>query len=761
MNIEFFELFDLTKAKYIIEKYEDIKHNFRPESEERLNNINLDPLVLFKKYVSKSKVNKNLNTTNIIKVQYKQNNDVGRFFANGSLSLQSLPREIRQTISNEFYYDVDIKNCHPVLLQQYAKANGLKHEYIKIYNKLRSDLLLEYSKKYNTSIDDVKKSFLSMLNGGKKFLHMRDNDLPEFVKAFKNEVVHIQQYIFENEPIYKKLGIANAKKKQEQLKTKSSNELGSTMNIMLCDIENKILQCIIKHLNDKDLIKSSIVMVFDGFMILKENLKNIVIEDLLKELQNVVHEELKYKIKLVVKPMENIIPIPKDYIPKDNKSNLYVDDYNEFKTEFEKNVFKIKFPISFGVINHNKDLEIVSRQDLIHIYENLQIRKYSKNGEINNVCFVNEWLKDKNMKTYDQIDFLPMQKLNDNIYNTFTGYQVTKENIEFDDSLNIEDSFIYQHFKMILCKNDDKTFEYMSNVLSRILKNPSNLTHTAEIFKSIPGVGKDTFFNWFGNDIIGKKYYVSTEKPELIFGRFNSTLKDNILMIINETSGKDTFTISEYIKAHVTNVTINVEKKGIDPYKISNCSHVVFLTNNDNSIKIESDDRRFAAIECNNDKANNEEHFTNLRSEIKSKKYNMCFYKWLINIDSDNYNFERNRPKTDLYNEMQSMNIPPLALFLKKIVIKNVEKCQSNSLFKRFHEFLEKYNINAKYSIQSFGRDVNKFEGITKTKSNNINYVFDIPKLKEFLTKKYKMEFYDSNEDDIDFIDEQLYNIEI
>ena len=104
------------------------------------------------------------------------------------------------------------------------------------------------------------------------------------------------------------------------------------------------------------------------------------------------------------------------------------------------------------------------------------------------MCFLNEWLKDKNMKTYDQIDFLPMQKLNDNIYNTFTGYQVTKENIEFDDSLNIEDSFIYQHFKMILCKNDDKTFEYMSNVLSRILKNPSNLTHTAEIFKSIPGV---------------------------------------------------------------------------------------------------------------------------------------------------------------------------------------------------------------------------------------------------------------------------------
>jgi hypothetical protein len=37
----------ITKANYIIENYEDIKAKFRPESEERLNNINMDPLTLF------------------------------------------------------------------------------------------------------------------------------------------------------------------------------------------------------------------------------------------------------------------------------------------------------------------------------------------------------------------------------------------------------------------------------------------------------------------------------------------------------------------------------------------------------------------------------------------------------------------------------------------------------------------------------------------------------------------------------------------
>ena len=31
------------------------------------------------------------------------------------------------------------------------------------------------------------------------------------------------------------------------------------------------------------------------------------------------------------------------------------------------------------------------------------------------------------MRTYDQIDFLPMQEAPSNIYNTFTGYKIMNE----------------------------------------------------------------------------------------------------------------------------------------------------------------------------------------------------------------------------------------------------------------------------------------------------------------------------------------------
>ena len=103
-------------------------------------------------------------------------------------------------------------------------------------------------------------------------------------------------------------------------------------------------------------------------------------------------------------------------------------------------------------------------------------------------------------------------------------------------------------------------------------------------------------------------------------------LENNILMIVNEASGKDTYSINENIKAHVTNISINIEHKGLKPCKIYNCSHVTFLTNNENSVKIDVEDRRFAAIECCDKYANNKEYFSKLLAETKSKKYNMCFY---------------------------------------------------------------------------------------------------------------------------------------
>lgn len=46
-------------------------------------------------------------------------------FARGSLSLQCMFREVRNTIARDYYHDVDMANAHPVILRQFCDKLGI------------------------------------------------------------------------------------------------------------------------------------------------------------------------------------------------------------------------------------------------------------------------------------------------------------------------------------------------------------------------------------------------------------------------------------------------------------------------------------------------------------------------------------------------------------------------------------------------------------------------------------------------------------
>ena len=118
--IELEERFDQHKLNYIIKNKDTLRDRMRATCFED----GYDPFHIAQKYLSKS-------ANGTIKTKYKQNASFGRFYAVGSLSLQSMPREIRHTIATEFYVDIDIKNAHPVILAHLCSkmgspANGLR-----------------------------------------------------------------------------------------------------------------------------------------------------------------------------------------------------------------------------------------------------------------------------------------------------------------------------------------------------------------------------------------------------------------------------------------------------------------------------------------------------------------------------------------------------------------------------------------------------------------------------------------------------------
>eukprot|EP01041_Mallomonas_annulata_P006002 gene6002-12099_t len=218
-----------------------------------------------------------------------------------------------------------------------------------------------------------------------------------------------------------------------------------------------------------------------------------------------------------------------------------------------------------------------------------------------------------NFKVINPIMFISV--VPDNVYNTFNGYEVEKKEIIKND---IENSLIIKHIKN-LCNNDDGVFDYVIKFLARKIQQRYKLTNTALIFKSNEGAGKDIFFNWFGNKILGFEYYINTEKPELLFGKFTSSLENKIMIVVNEVNGRDTFQINENIKCAITAEKNIIEHKGLKPYENNNHIGYIVLTNNDNPKNVPADDRSFCGIECNNKICNDKEYFTDLKKETDNE----------------------------------------------------------------------------------------------------------------------------------------------
>ncbi len=100
-------------AYKIVQNWDSIMNDFPEMRQEKIQSSideGVDPLCALKKIVKQKK--------DILHTKYnfsKRLKTYGRLFAQNP-SLSNLPREIRNSIANEIYYDVDIKNCHPQCL---------------------------------------------------------------------------------------------------------------------------------------------------------------------------------------------------------------------------------------------------------------------------------------------------------------------------------------------------------------------------------------------------------------------------------------------------------------------------------------------------------------------------------------------------------------------------------------------------------------------------------------------------------------------
>ena len=293
-------------------------------TESKLNNITCNEkydLKLLNKLISSSLLNidpwnnhenekeqlKKYSKTNGV-IKYKRNCKFGRVYGIGSLGLQNLRKELRHTISRDYYFDIDIVNAHPEILLQILQQNKIKNiDYLQKYVKNRDKYLNEVMKKFNVDRDTAKSLFIIIMYGGsvKTWTNNKDNKdidgnkindkiMYDFIDKFHNEMIQIQKIISDN----------NKEIEKEIKKSKDRNNINSSItSYYLQEIENRILEEIFKYCKENEFIndENNCVLCFDGIMLDKKNFK----QDLLNDLNNLIKEKFKLDLTFVCKDMNH------------------------------------------------------------------------------------------------------------------------------------------------------------------------------------------------------------------------------------------------------------------------------------------------------------------------------------------------------------------------------------------------------------------------------------------------------------------------
>jgi hypothetical protein len=501
------ERFDADKLNYIVENFDKLKKQFRPSV---FNDPTYDPLTIAKKYLEKSRGGK-------LKAMYRQNDGIGRFCAVGSMSLQSLTREIRHTISKGYYIDIDIKNAHPVILSYLCSLKGFSCEYLNAYILDRE----KHLQALNVDREKAKQVYLALTNGGEKD-YMELENKTEHIKNYKKEMKNLHKYFSYDYPS------KFTKCKEKRVKDgKDYNHEAAFMNILLCDMENKILMCMYDFFGKPD----NCVLCFDGLML--EYGKDYDINGCCQY----VKDNIGIEISLCVKEFDKALSLPYN-IPKYNELQLeYFSDSSsladmtipyEWLEEWTNKCLSLVInggkmyiltknkrvivysdgtkeitdewkPVKIKDIEEALDIDCKVKNpyynyEFCEYYFNLKPREKKLldipqeeiDKKINKYLFdclgksigkergyLTHILKKRKINTYTAIDFLPY--LNkppnpNNIFNMFVEYPMKNRDIEY--SCRFEDSYMYKHLQNEIFNDDNGEFNHFLDHIADMVQDP-------------------------------------------------------------------------------------------------------------------------------------------------------------------------------------------------------------------------------------------------------------------------------------------------
>ena len=334
--------------------------------------------------------------------------------------------------------------------------------------------------------------------------------------------------------------------------------------------------------------------------------------------------------------------------------------------------------------------------------------------------------------TYGKIDFIPYAKPSDydwskqDVFNTFTGF-IHQYEIDFQINHSKLTRFL-DHIKIVWCNGHEELYEAVIKQFAMMLQQPNIKTQVCLVVLGREGLGKNRPIDLIRDYVMGKKYFAETCKMDKLTGRFNGAIENKLVGVLNEAANvgqAESHDNQERLKDMITNETVMIERKGIDPYTIADRCNYICFSNNYFVIKASTEMRRFVFLEASDKHLGDHQYFKDLSTDFELDGAGIHLYHYLMSIDISGFTPQRDFPTTELKEQLKAEALDKPTQWFIACVNKEVPTHYSiidndfnsvSTMLTRFNQWLDSRGDKSSWNAIRFGRSVSQLLGTTKLK---------------------------------------------
>ena len=246
-------------------------------------------------------------------------------------------------------------------------------------------------------------------------------------------------------------------------------------------------------------------------------------------------------------------------------------------------------PNSFG---SGEMLSLQSVEAFKTWYANRTIVVRGRDGNKNRKPLGTAWLEHPRRRQYEGVELVPNapKELPNGNSNLWRGFGVEARQGEWPLMLH--------HICHVLADGEQGAAEYILRWMAWTVQHPDELAEAALVLRGGKGSGKGVFGNALAKCFGEHSMHIFQQSH--LTGKFNGHLRSCLFLFADEAFWAGDKKGESVLKGLITEKSLVIEHKGIDPIQWPNRLHVVMAANAEWVVPASYDERRFAVFDVSN-----------------------------------------------------------------------------------------------------------------------------------------------------------------